>query len=82
MFRSCLDHHVDGLRGVASLMQRACHPSPNWYISNTVPAPKAQGSLQKRGREGYKSQRNRAFVVRWCLLEMPDKGDFKHGRPC
>lgn len=48
---------------------RAVEPSPNRHIDNTIPAPEALGSLQKRGRRDYKSQRNRKFAVRLRLIK-------------
>lgn len=45
-------------------------PSPNRHI--TVPALKAQGSLQKRGREDSKSRKIRKFLVRLCLMEISE----------
>lgn len=37
-----------------------------------VPTPKAQGPLQKMGKEDYKSQRIRKFAVRSRLLIMSE----------
>lgn len=62
--------------------KRSCDPSPSWYIYSTIPVPKAQGPLRKRGRKQCKIQRNRTFAVRFCLSEMPEKMYFVCGRPC
>ena len=45
-------------------------PSPNGYVHNTSPAPKAQASLWRKGQR--KSQRNGEFIVTFCLLEMSE----------
>ena len=42
------------------------------HIYNTAPALKAQGSLQKRGREDSKSRKIRKFLVRLCLMEISE----------
>jgi hypothetical protein len=39
---------------------------------STTPAPKAPGSLLKRGKKACASQRIREFAVRLCVLEMTE----------
>lgn len=45
----------------------------NWYICNSTPASKSQGSSQRRQERVCKSQRNREFTVRLCFLETSEK---------
>lgn len=43
-------------------------PKPSGYIYNITPVSKTQGLFWKREQIDCKSQRNRKFAVRLCLL--------------
>ena len=58
-------------------------PSSSGFIYKTVPAPKAQGTLQKREQKDCKSQGIRECAVRVCLLVMSEATPIKsHQHGC
>lgn len=45
----------------------------SWYICNSRPASKSQGTPPRRQQKVCKSRRSREFTVRLCFLEMSEK---------
>jgi hypothetical protein len=47
---------------------QSCGAQCQWIHLENPPSPKAQGTLQKRARNNFKSQRTKNFDVKPCLL--------------
>ena len=74
-FKNILDYNQSKFRVVEF--------SPNRYIYNLTPTPKAQGSLKKRRQKDCKSRKNLEFCVRLCLLGMSEATPIKsHQHNC
>lgn len=53
--------------------------SPKWFIHNTIPAPKGQGSLWRKKWDDCKSQRNRTLVRQYVLETQETKKPHQNG---